>query len=335
MDCILNLKEVRFETRDKQIFFASDDRIVYKDQSSIVIADCEENEISRCMCPRDTKHFEVLDLGDAILLVFSGKSVVLLDKMGNAPIQYDLEVDRFGRIVTKLYAAGEDTIVFGTKRGEYAQIVNYDFIGKKRASQSASWKVRNITDMLVQDGNVYALLDSSFLIGCSLDNCETIWNRFEAGFVNPYLIPYQDGILYSCQGLIRHYKDKSVTTTQIPLSKVSSLLTCLGDRLIFTSEDHTNIGAYDLVKNRLVWEIVGSEKILESVIIKGQVDKETYNTLAIRVSDKFGLVNIDLGRSAYFGKCYGVYRIRQTSDHLLLHRGKGQTDMLSGVHDVG
>jgi len=335
MDCILNLKDIQFETRDKQVFFASNDIIVYKEQSTIVMTNCDGEEITFCPCPRDSRHFEVIDLGDSILLALSGKSIVVLDKMGNTPIQYDLNITRFGRIITKLYPVGEDSIMFGTKRGEHVQVVNYDFIGQKRIAQSASWKVRNITDMMIQGDKAYALLDSSFLVGCSTETCETLWNRFEAGYVNPYLIPHDGGILYSCQGLIRHYKNGSINTIQVPLSRVSSLLTCLGDKLIFTSDDHTNIGSYDLTKNRLVWEVVGSEKILEFVMVKGKVDKETFNTVAIRVDDKFGLVNVDLGRSAYYGKCYGVYRIRQTSDHLLLHKSKGQTDMITGLSDVG
>jgi len=335
MDCILDLTDVQFASRDNQIFFASSDLIVYKDASTIIMTNCAGEEITFCPCPRDYRNFEVLDLGDAILLVLAGKHIVVLDKEGAAPVTYEINIDKIGRIITKPYQYEEDSVLFGTKRGENIQIVNFDFLGNKRMSQSASWKVNKINDIVLQDNMVYALLDSSFLVGCDAESCEVLWKRFEAGFVNKHLVPHDGGILYSCQGLIRQYKDGEVETIQVPLAKISSLIACIDDRIVFASEEDTNIGSYSLEKNRLIWEIVGSDKILESIILKGKVNDEVFNALAIRVNDKFGLVNIDLGRSAHFGRCHGVYRIRKTADHLILNKSKGQTDMIPGIQDVG
>lgn len=331
MECILNLSDIKFENRNKHVFFASTDIIIYKEMLNIVMANCSGEIITTCPCPRDYRNFEVVDLEDSVLIVAAGKYVILLDKLGNAPIRYELDTEKLGRVITKLYSVNNDSVVFGTKRNDVAQIINYDFIGQKRLSQSASWKVRNITDLVVAENKVYALLDSSFLVACDTSSCEPLWNRFEAGFVYPYIVPYKGGILYACQGLIRQYREGSVDTLRVPLSNVSSLITCLDDKLIFTSDNSTNIGSYSLRKDKLVWEIVGADKILEAVPIKGQIGKEIFNTLAIRVDGRFGLVNLDLGRSAHYGKCSDVYRIRQTADHILLHKARGQTDMLAGI----
>ena len=330
MDCILDLKNIQFESRDKQVFFAAHDFIIYKDMSSIIMADCQGDVISTIPCPRDHRHFECIDLGDAVLLILAGKLMVVFDKSGNAPISHRVDTAKMGRIISRPYQTDdENCLLFGTMRNNSIQLVNYDFLSHKRVAQSSSWKVKQLSDMIVKDGNAYLLLDSSFLVSCDAETCETKWSRFESGFITPYLIPYKDSILYSCQGLIRKL-EASVENINIPLSRISSILACINDNIIFTSEDFTNIGSYSLTEKKLLWEIVGSNKVLEGIVVKGVSDEETFNVLAMQVGDHFALVNLDLGQSAHYSKTSSVYKMRQTGNHLLLNQKGYKTDMLAG-----
>jgi len=335
MDCVLDLKNIQFETRDKQVFFATHGFIIYKDMSTIIMADCQGDVMATAPCPRDHRHFEFIDLGDAVLLILSGKVIIVFDKMGNAPITHRVDTEKMGRIITRPYhTTDENCLLFGTRRNNNIQLVNYDFLSHKRVSQSSSWKVRQLSDIIVKDGTAYVLLDSSFLVACDTDTCETKWSRFEPGQINPYLVPYNNSILYSCQGLIRKL-ESSVENINVPLSRISSILACINDNIIFTSEDFTNVGSYSLTEKKLLWEIVGSNKILESIIVKGVSGEEVFNVLAMQVGDHFALVNLDLGQSAHYSKASGVYKMRQTGDHLILNQKNYKTDMIAGKVDDG
>ncbi len=333
-ECIINLSPIDIQTRDRSIFYATDSFIIYREKSSIVLADCEMNILSAVPCPADCRNFECLDLGDAIIMVLSGKVVIIFDKYGADPIHYRLDQTKVGRVVSKLYATdNEDAIIFATKMNDQIQIVIYDFMDRKKLAQSTSWKVFNATDFVVFDNIAYCLLDSSFLVACDASTCEPLWTRFESGKILPSLLEHEGKLLYSYQGLIRLYRDKQVENIRIPLVHATHLLGVVGDDIFFTSDNAANINSYNIKEQRLNWHITGRDKINEALLIKGGVNGKIYNTAILRIANYIGVINLDLGKSSYYLQSNQAYRIRQTGDHILIHRRDYTTDMIPSMQE--
>ena len=332
---ILDLSKITFETRDKHIFFATHEFIIYKDNFNIVMASCDGQEIASVPCPSDYRAFETADLGDAVLLILAGKNLVLFDKAGSSPIHYQIDPLKIGRVITKIFPTRDNNIIIGTRKGSYIQIVHYEFMSQKRIAQSTSWKASSVSDFIVDNGLVYALLDSSFLTACDAETCEVKWNRFESSLILPKLVPYKNGILYACQGALRSYdKDKGVETVNIPISSISGLVTMLNDENIVFISDQTNIGTFSLKENKLLWEVVGSQKILDGIVVKGKSGKEEFDILAIRIADYLSLINLTIGKPSYYGACKNIYKLHNSNDHIIINRKNNVTDLLPGIENV-
>ena len=80
------------EKRDKFVFYASSNFMIYKEGTRIVMADCDQNELSSVRCPLDFHNFRILNLGDAIILCLAGKDIYIFDKAGATPIEYRIDL---------------------------------------------------------------------------------------------------------------------------------------------------------------------------------------------------------------------------------------------------
>lgn len=332
LDCVINLEQLGTEVRKQPVFYASHEHIVYKEGQYLVFANCSEEIISRVNCPANARQYEFLDLGDALLFVFGGKDFVLFDKFGEQPISDRFDVSVWGRIITKLYPSHhKNAVIFGTKLQDKIQFINYNFINNKRISQSTSWKIHKIDDVVVKDGVLYAILDSSFLNACKVETCETLWTRFEYSIIKPKIIPYKRGLLYTCQNTLKYTEGKTSTLTKIPLVYISKLIGIRNNHLFFISNQNKNVCAYNLVDKKLVWEITGNNPILETLLAKGKSHYDIDDILLARTKDELSIVNLSRGRSTHCFKLPNVYRMRQTGDHILVHKYDQQTDMLPGI----
>ncbi len=333
--CVINLSKLELEPRQQSIFYATHGFIVYKDRLSLHLADCEGEILNSLRCPPDHRLFECIDLDDAVLFIFAGKQSLVLDKSGNEPIERAMAVEKIGRCVTPLFPSNDPFgVIFGTHIAGNIQFINYDFMGGKRLLQTSSWKMQKISHLAVYKDVIYGLLDNVFLVSCSAITGETFWTRFETGQIAPNLIPHEGGLFYACQGVLKHLENGKSSLTRIPLARVHSLEHKSGDNLYLTSNEGKHLCCYDVKNRELAWEITGQLPIQETLVVQGKRRGRLCEVMAVRTKDHFSLVDLSRGATIYHALSVGIHRIRQTEDHILIHKFHGPTDLLAGRTDV-
>jgi outer membrane protein assembly factor BamB len=279
--------------------------------------------------PVDYAKYEFLDLDDAVLFVFNGLDLMLLDKSGMVPQSNKLDPVRVGRCITKMYPANNDNrIIFGTQQGERIQFVNYDFMSNTRISQTASWKVAKVTDMCVSDMVLYAVLDQSIIIACDMSTGETLWTRFETGAIQRGIVAQNGFLVYCCQGLIKRVQDKDIQVSRIPLINASSVEHQDTRNIYLTSNNGKNVGCFYTVNESLKWQVYGRKPILDSVVVK---DTREHDIMLAQTEDYVAIVNLTTGASESSVRTKNLYRIRVTGDHVLLQKSKGGVTLIPGV----
>jgi hypothetical protein len=329
MPAYLNLTPLEIETRDKVVFYATKDFIIYREKSSIFLASCEGEIKSSVLCPSDFRNYETLDIGDAVLLVLGGMTVIIFYKDGCQPVKYTLDQHKVGRVASELFPSkNENAVIFCTQLNGKMQIVIYDFMGQKKIAQSASLKFFGLTSMCIDDKQVCCLFDSSFIVGCDVETCETLWTRFEASLVYPKLIPYNGDVIYTCNGALRK-RGEQVENIPVPSVQISKIFSLVDDFLITTSNNNRNLLSFNLSNKTTNWELVGNDVIFNGVAVKGKVGQTTINAMILHIRDHISVVNLDVGRSSYNNRSNNVYRVRQTGDHIVINKRNYQTDIIA------
>ncbi len=331
MKCLLDLQNIELETRDDIVFFASHECIAYRDKFTIVLRSCDGTMISVVKLPGDHKKYECIDLDDSILLLFGGKHIVIFDKYEHTPIEYGFEVHRLGRIITKPLLLDENKIIVGTKLMDRIQFLIYDFMARSRVRQTASWNMSRINSLTLSHNKLYALLDNAYLVGINSDTGQTIWTRFETGRISDTILTYKKELLYTSQNILKRAKNKKVNNIRIPLVRIHNLEQIVGDKLYFTANKGKNICCYDLRDNKLIWEIYGNAVIQETILAKGIDNNKTHDVMLIRSQNALNIVNLTLGQTVKTLKIKDIARIRQTDNHILIHKYQQNTDMIAGV----
>jgi len=335
MECILNTSDFHRETRDYHIFFASRDLILYYHQNDIILSDCSGQIISQTTCPPNYKNYECLETDDSILLLLAGgQRIILIDKAGGEAIHRNLPIRKTGRCYTKIFATNNsNSILIGTGLNQKIQFINYNFMEEKRISQSSSWSMRSVTDCIVKDNRLYVLLDHSFIVACNIDTCANIWTRFETGKTNPKLIPYKGGIAYICQNIIRTLDEEgAVENIHIPLFYPYGMESIIDNKAFITSDDGQSLACCNLSTKELEWEIKGKNTIRETITLKGTDQQSVFDAMLIRIDTGIGLVNLETGQTIAHENIQNLFGMRQTSDHILLHRQEA-TDMMSSIQN--
>lgn len=332
LECVINLENTGQENRDKVVFYASSSEIVYREGNYMKLASCSGEVLSQTELPLDHTTFELIDLGDEILFLFGGRTLVMMDKSETQPTKQDLDIMTIGKCCTPIFSStSEDTIIFGTVRDEHLQFVAYDYLQKRRTIQTMSWAMSSITHVNVDHKDtLFAILDESLLVQSNMRTGETA-TRFETGKINRGFVPYESGGIYACQTCLRKIDGDGVETTRIPLVRVFTAEHIIGRNLYLTSKEGKNLCCYDLGTGMMKWEIFGNNLIHETLLAKGSLGGREYNTMIIRINDHIGVINLDLGKSVSYIKCPGVYRIRKTGDHIIANKINGTTMLIPSV----
>ncbi len=329
---MISLDELQIEKRPKLVYFATNDFIIYKDGPYLYHNSCDDENLNTFKLPIDHKHYQCLDMVDAVMLLFAGKSIAVIDKSGNLPINHDLDQRKIGRVITKLFPSNDyNSVVFGTKLFDRIQFVNYDFMDHKRISQTSSWNMTNITDITSYKNDLFAILDNAFVVCCGMDSGETKWTRFESGRVNPKILIHNDTAFYTCQNMLKSSLGASVESTRIPLVKIHSLQSIHNGKLYFTANKGASLCCYDLATKTLVWEIPGNLPIKETLVTQGKYKGRTYDIMLLRMENHLGIVNLSLGKTIHYRKILHISRIRETGNYILIHKHPNETEIIPGV----
>ncbi len=329
MDCKLEIHNLEPEDRAASILYATHDFIVYQERNGLVLASCDGTRLSDITIAVDYLHYECLDLGDALLFMFSGSEILLLDKSGMIPTKHKLN-PTLGRCVSKIYAFpdSDNQIIFGTQQAKRIQFTNYDFMNQVRVAQTSSWNASTVTDTLLVGTILYAVLDKSMLVAIDMSIGELLWTKFETAEIVPGLATYDKYLLYSCHGMLKKTDGQETQTIRIPLMNVSSILRTTDREVFMTVNENKNVICYSLIPDKLKWEIFGNDPIRESVAVSS---KDGADILAVRTDKYVTLIDISAGKSEYNIKTKNIARLRQTGDHLLIQKSTGTSTLIPGV----
>lgn len=332
LQCLLDLNKIEPENRDRFVFYATHEMVVYKDGRKIVMDDCSGTRITEVECPSSYKVYESLDVGNALLLVIGGKYLVHLDRLGERSFFEELPISRVGRVLSDTYESSHrNSVLFAGHLHGKVHFINYNFIDKTRVSQSTSWEVGQVNDIQVVDEKIFALMDNAYIICCNASTGETLWTRFETGKIEPRIIPYNNGLIYSCQKLVKVYKDKNVEIIRIPLARPDTLECIRENNLYYTSKEMKHVCCLDLKSKEIIWEITGTEPITKTVAVTGKLHSNIYNMMFIQTPNAVTLINLSLGKVHSHFKMVNLQNIRLTGDHLLIHKRSDETVMIAGV----
>ena len=339
MSNYVNLTPLNIETKNRVVFYSDKDSIIYREKSSIVLESCKGEIKGDIPCPSEFRNYETLDLGDSVLLVLGGTTVVIFYKDGYQPIKYTIDPHKVGRVVSKLFRSkNENAVIFCTLLNNKMQIIIYDFMGQKKISQSSSWKFFNLTSMCMDDKQICCLFDSSFIVGCDIETCETLWTRFEAAPISQDLVLHDGSLIYTCNGALRKHtkiddKPTQIENISIPSRNVSRILDKIDKYLILMSNNNYDLLLFDLSDKTVKWELVGNEFIFNGITVLGKVGKEIINAVVLHIKDHISIVNLDAGRSMYNNRSNNVYKVRQSGDHIVINKKNYETDIIIMEND--
>ena len=333
MSCKINLTNLSPEDRNEAILYITHDIIIYREMNRIVLASCDGSALSEARTPVDFAKYDFLDLGDAVLFMFNGMDLLLMDKMGMVPEQYKLDLVKLGQCVTKLYHGNNSNrIIFGTRKDDRIQFVNYDFMMKQRIAQTASWSASKVTNIHMENMILYAVFDGSIIVACDMETGETLWTRFETAQIGKGLAIQNSDLVYCCQGLLKKVHDNEVSTTRIPLITPFSIEHYDDRRIYFTSNNGKNICSYYSVADRMEWQIYGHRVVQESLTVQSSAQ---HDLLLLRTDNYIAIINLSLGKAESGIRTPNTYRLRKTTDHVLIQKTTGGTTLIPGVFDDG
>jgi outer membrane protein assembly factor BamB len=329
-DYAIAVPEPDFKYTTEAVFYADDQLTIYRDGPFVRAIDKNSNEIETIRCPSNFKHFESIDLGDAVLLMFSGDQVIIIDKAGNDVTAHQLATYKFGVCVTPMLLS-KDTfrVIFGTRSRGHVQFVTYDYIARQRIAQTSSWKMANITDFTLDDDKLYALLDNSFMICSDIETGESLWTRFETGQITPRIVPDDGEIFYACQGVLKRRTPES-EAIKIPLVKVHTVEAKFGDGVILTGMQGKSLCCYDLSTKKIRWEIRSNLPVQQTLPIRILTDGKIHDALIVRTKNHVTIIDCAKGKTVYHNEFDNLARIRRTGSCLLLHKYNGATGIISG-----
>jgi len=333
MSCKINLAELSPEDRNETILYITHDIIIYRKMNRIVLGSCDGTILSDARTPVDFEKYEFLDLDDAVLFLFNGMDLLLMDKLGAVPEQYTLDLVKLGQCVTKLYHSNDpNRVIFGTRKGDRIQFINYDFMTKQRVAQTASWSVSKVTNIHVDNMVLYAVLDESIIVVCNMETGETLWTRFETAQIGKGLAIQNGHLVYCCQGVLKKVQDDEVSTIRIPLLVPFSIEHYDDRRIYFTSNIGKNVCSYYSVGDRLEWQIYGHRIVQESITAQ---DINGNDLLLLRTNDYIAIINLSMAQAENGLRTPNTYRLRKTTDHVLIQKTTGSTTLIPGVFQDG
>jgi hypothetical protein len=324
---LLNLQNLGLEHRNQFIFFASNKTIVYRQDANIEKASCDGEVLTRFPCPLDYRHYELVERPEELIFVLGGRTIARIGNKNDVAF-HDLNVSLFGIAKTEI-CDSQGSLIFGTRSSNRLQFVGYDVDEQKRRFQTSSWTMSSI-DAVKSNGPVFYGLFDRVIIGCwDSSTGEQKFTKMETDTIDKSILPYKNGLLYVTQNCLRYLVNGKTTTIKIPLVRPSKLLGVENDN-IYLLGNGTNIYCYNMITERLVWNVANSKPIDKWLITQGR-GQSTVSVIMLVAPEDILLIDATNGHFLYSIPCVDVYRIRQTADHILLHKNNNTTDLIPSL----
>jgi hypothetical protein len=329
MICTVDLAKWGLEERDHHVFYATHDYILYKEGQFVRLADCSGQIITEEQCPFDYRQFDCVEFPDCIVLLIGGRHVMMLDKDGMKSVHHEIDVTKYGRIVTGIHATPNENIVFGTVANDKCQFIIYDFASGNRVAQSPSWKSNVINALLVSGNLLYGLLSQSFFVACNLKTGENVWKKFETATTKSSIQVIDDRLIYASEGVIKTLRNGKASVTSVPTILPKSVEAVIKERIILTSG--TQVSCFNTRTDHLDWELKTKEPIAESIRVRGKTVNGNVNAIISRSNSQILAIDVDAGRIMQAHQTTGGYKLHASHDHVILNRSNEQTTLIPGV----
>ncbi len=328
MTCKINLKEITTDDRNEYILHATHEFIAYTERNHLILASCSGEKIAEIRIPANRNDYQSLETDDNLIFIFAGTSIVIFDKSGMDPMMLKLDPSKTGKCITKIFTSNDQNkIIFGTSLLNQVQFVNYDFVDEKRISQTASWKMSNITNIFLDKLILYAVLDGSIIVCCDMSTGETLWTRFETGRINRGIFPINGKLYYTCQGLLKYTDGDKTEAMRIPQTQVQTLEAATGNMIYFTANKGNNVCQYNISSSTKNWEVFGQRPVEESVLIKSTKKEDV---LLVRTENNIAVLNLVSGKAVSNIKISRPCRLVETHDHVIVQKENGSSVLLPG-----
>lgn len=331
---MIDISNFELEPRNNTVVYISDEIIIYKQGGFLKVADCDGITKYSFRLKSDTRYFESLDLNEWILILFSGKELVLIDKNEHKHISYEIDTYKLGTVITEIIVGGQknektlkNSIIFGTSSRGGLQIVTYDFLEQKRLNQTSTFKMSKFIDFRCYQNKIYSVLDNTYLVCSDPNTGEILWKRFEVSPIKPKIQFFDDSIIYNCQSHIKCIKNEQVNILKIPFTQITSIEHASKDKIYFTFENKNNLGCYDNRKYFMEWEMKFTDPILQTLYLPSNKNQDL---LLMRTENHLTLINLTLKQIIYRTKNKSK-KIQKIGNYVLIQRD-GQTDIIRGTN---
>lgn len=327
-----NLDSIELDHRNETIFYVGSGLAIYRDFNMLVCSKCDTDSVLyRTKLPIDYVHYEFLDLGTSVLLVFAGKHVIQFYKDGSRELVYDLDPQKVGVIVTNIVSL-KSNILFGTKlHNKSLQFVAFDIEQKKKHYQTSSSDFSKITDFIVTDEYIFSVMDHVIINCYSKETGQLLWARYEMNNIDSSPVIYKDRLLYSCQGMLKLVYNREYEVIQLPARLTSGILGLIGDKLYTLCNNRKNICQYNLKTKELEWEIIGTVPIKSALIVDGFYENKFCKCMIAFIKNYVGFINLSSGNVVEYTEVAGLTSMRLTNSHLILHKNSQMTTLLESI----
>lgn len=333
MECIIDLEKLNIVEEPYAVFYSTDKLVCYKNKNQIVLENNNGDILDVSPLPIEYNYFQIVDLEEYLAGIFNGRHVVALSKRQTNTSHPDIQIIdsmNINRCSTELFPGTNNTIIFGSQSMYGCHVIKFDPVSCKILCQTSSWKLKNFDSLIANGEMIYGLLDNSVLITCDMSTGKIEDFRFEAGHIIPKIVLYKNDLIYFISNILNRVIDKKVDKTRIPGYKITSIHDIKDNYLYFTADNNKTLISYNLIDNSVKWEIKSESEFKESLFCQGKHSGKIMDIMVMRSENGIHLINTKNGSVVKTISDSDFYKIRKTSNHILLHR-KGDRTSIMGI----
>jgi hypothetical protein len=342
-DCFINASNPRFIEHTNRILYANDRVIGFVEDNHLIVKMCDAYPISsRCQgCEMTNRsmpsvfssHYAV-PTKEGVLFLFDGKTFILVYEEAFQAEEHLIDLQKFGLIATRPFYVGNDNAIFATTNRNRVQVILYDYVTRKRVSQSTSFDVHNASDFKLHEGFCYAVFDKTVISCFDIATCRTQWKKFDAGIIDGELVFGKDQIYYGAGGLLKIIHADGHTEPIRISEQVVGVLSPIGNGLLACAcqrERGHAVAIVDLKTHKTEMAVPCNLPVKRFIPGRGLYNGTPVDILVFCASNRVGVINLATGKVEHIEKISGAFYIDAFGNHVLIQRNGGSSVLLQGV----